>query len=71
MVYSVGLSLDGKLCAYPSDFANNITIFNTNTKENTYKLIGDKSTVSNIIFINNDEIFTTSKNKIKFWRLGR
>ena len=71
MVYSVGLSLDGKLCAYPSDFANNITIFNTNTKENTYKLIGDKSTVSNIIFVNNDEIFTTSKNKIKFWRLGR
>ena len=71
MVYSVGLSIDGKLCAYPSDFANNITIFNTHTKENTYKLIGDKSTVSNIIFVNNDEIFTTSKNKIKFWRLGR
>ncbi len=69
MVYSVGLSPDGKFCGYPSDFANNITIFNVNTHENIYRLIGDKSTISNIIFINDNTMFTSSKNKIKFWKL--
>ena len=69
MVYSVGVSPDGKLCAYPSDFANNITIFDVDTKENIYELTGDKSTISNIVFVNNSEIFTTSKDKIKFWKL--
>ncbi len=69
MVYSTGVSPDGKLCAYPSDFANNITIFNVDTKEDIYELSGDKSTISNIIFMNNSEIFTTSKDKIKFWKL--
>lgn len=69
MVYSVGISPDGKLCAYPSDFANNITIFDVDTKENIYELTGDKSTISNIVFISNNKIFTTSKDKIKFWKL--
>ncbi len=69
MVYSVGLSRDGKFCAYPSDFVNNITIFDVNSRENVYRLVGDKSTISNIIFMGDNTIFTTSKNKIKFWRL--
>ena len=69
MVYSTGVSPDGKLCAYPNDFANNITIFDVDTKEDIYELSGDKSTISNIIFMNNSEIFTTSKDKIKFWKL--
>jgi len=69
IVYSVGLSPDGKLCAYPSDFSNNITVFDVDTKENIYKLAGGKSTISNIVFVSNSEIFTTSKDKIKFWKL--
>ena len=69
MVYSVGLSIDGKICAYPSDFVNNITLFDVDSKENLYRLVGDKSTVSNIIFTSNSTIFTTSKNKIKYWRI--
>lgn len=71
MVYSVGLSPNGKICAYPSDFTNNITVFNVDTKEDLYKLTGDKSTISNIIFTSDSTLFTTSKNKIKFWKLGR
>ncbi|MFK5882113.1 MAG: WD40 repeat domain-containing protein [Sulfurospirillum sp.] len=71
MVYSVGLSPDGKMCAYPSDFVNSITIFDTSNKENVYKLVGDKSTISNIIFTGDKTLFTTSKNKIKFWRLKK
>ena len=69
MVYSTGLSPDGSICAYPSDFANNITIFDVNSRENLHELIGDKSTISNIIFTSDTTLFTTSKNKIKFWRL--
>ena len=69
MVYSTGLSPDGSICAYPSDFANNITIFDVNSREDLYELIGDKSTISNIIFTSDTTLFTTSKNKIKFWRL--
>ncbi len=69
LIYSVGLSPNGKLCGYSSDEKNNITIFNTQTQENLYKLIGDKSPISNIIFINENTLFTSSKNKIKFWRL--
>ncbi len=69
MVYSVGLSENGKLCAYPSDFANNITVFDVDSKSNLYRLVGDKSTISNIIFVGNKSIFTSSKNKIKFWKL--
>ncbi len=69
MVYSVGLSPDGSICAYPSDFVNNITIFDVQSGENLHRLVGDKSTISNIIFTSNNTIFTTSKNKIKFWRI--
>ncbi len=69
MVYSTGLSPDGSICAYPSDFANNITIFDVNSRENLHELIGDKSTISNIIFTSDTTLFTTSKNRIKFWRL--
>ena len=71
MVYSVGLSLDGKLCAYPSDFVNNIDIFDVKSGENLYRLVGDKSTISNIIFTKDNSVFTSSKNKIKFWRIKK
>ncbi len=69
LIYSVGLSPSGKLCGYSSDEKNNITVFNTQTQENLYKLTGNKSPISNIIFVNENSLFTSNKNKIKFWRL--
>jgi len=69
LVYSVGLSMDGKLCGYANNFKNDVVIFRVNGGENIYKLVGDKSPVSNIIFLNKDRILTTSKNKIKIWSL--
>ncbi len=69
LVYSTGLSEDGKFCGYASDFKNDVTIFRVNGGENTYKLVGDKSPVSNIIFLDDNTILTSSKNKIKIWRL--
>jgi len=69
LIYSVGLSPSGKLCGYSSDEKNNITVFNTQTQENLYKLTGNKSPISNIVFVNENSLFTSNKNKIKFWRL--
>ncbi len=69
LVYSVGLSKDGKLCGYPSSDKNEVTIFDTTTKENLFTLKGGKSFVSNIIFLDKNHIVTSAKNKIKFWNL--
>ncbi|NPA73758.1 MAG: WD40 repeat domain-containing protein [Epsilonproteobacteria bacterium] len=69
LVYSVGLSPSGKLCAYPSDNKNTISIFDVDSRENQYKLVNIESPVSNIVFLDDDHIVTSNNNKIKFWSL--
>jgi WD40 repeat protein len=63
LVYSVGLSPSGKLGAFASDEDNNVTVFNVNSKENLYKLTNNKTTLTNILFINENEVFVTSDDK--------
>jgi WD40 repeat protein len=71
LIYSVGLSPSGNLAGVASDEENNVTIFNTNTKENLYKLTENKSTLSNILFINENEIFISSDDKnINYYKLN-
>ena len=69
LIYSVGLSTLGKLCAYASDDKNNITVFKTESGEELYKLTGNKNPISNIVFTDSNTLFTTDKNEIKLWRL--
>lgn len=69
LIYSVGLSPLGRLCAYASDDKNNIVVFETENGENLYQLTGNKSPISNIIFADSSTLFTTNKNEIKLWRL--
>ncbi len=69
LVYSTGLSPSGKLCGYASDSKNNITIFDTFTKSNLYKLIKNDNPISNIIFLSEKRLITSDKNNIKFWSL--
>ncbi|MDX1807949.1 MAG: WD40 repeat domain-containing protein [Sulfurospirillaceae bacterium] len=69
LIYSVGLSPFGKLCAYASDDKNNIVVFETQNGEDLYKLSGNESPISNIVFADKNSLFTTNKNKIKFWKL--
>jgi len=69
LVYSTGLSPSGKLCGYASDSKNNITIFNVSSRENIDRLIKNDAPISNIIFLNEKNIITSDKNKIKFWSL--
>lgn len=71
LIYSVGLSPSGKFGAYASDEENNVTIFNTNTKENLHKLTHNKTTLTNILFINENEIFVTSDDeKVNYYKLN-
>ena len=69
--FIVALSPSGKLAAFASDEENNVTIFNTTTKENLYKLTQNKTTLTNILFINENEIFVSSDDeKINYYKLN-
>ena len=71
LVYSVGLSSSGKIGAFASDEDNNVTVFNINSKENLYKLTNNKTTLTNILFINENEVFVTSDDKkINYYKLN-
>ena len=71
LVYSVGLSPSGKIGAFASDEDNNVTVFNINSKENLYKLTKNKTTLTNILFINENEVFVASDDKkINYYKLN-
>jgi hypothetical protein len=57
LIYSVGLSPSGKRVGYASDENNDVTVFNTSTKTELGSFGGNKMTLSNIIFINENEFF--------------
>ena len=71
LIYSVALSPSTNLAAVASDEENNVTIFDTRTKENLYKLFQNKATLTNILFINENEIIVSSDDKkINFYKLN-
>ncbi len=71
LIYSVGLSPSGKIAGFANDEDNNITIFNTNTKEEYFVLKGHKSTLTNIVFINENELYSSSDtNEILYWKIN-
>ena len=58
------------MAAVASDEENNVTIFNVNSKENLYKLMQNKSTLTNILFVNENEIFVSSDDKqINYYKI--
>lgn len=70
LIYSVALSPSTNLAAVASDEENNVTIFNTKTKENLYKLFQNKATLSNILFLNENELFVASDDKeINYYKI--
>jgi len=69
-IYSVGLSPSGKRVAYSSDVHNNITLFNTQTKETIAEFSGNKSPLSKILFIDEDTFLVASaKNVINLYTI--
>jgi hypothetical protein len=70
LIYSAALSPSAKLGSFASDEENNVTVFNINTKENLYKLTQNRSTLTNILFINENEIFVSSDDKkINYYKI--
>lgn len=70
LIYSVGLSPSGKIAGYANNEENDITIFNTETKKELYILRGHKMTISNILFKNENELFSSSdSNEVYYWQL--
>ena len=70
LIYSAGLSPSGKIGGFAIDENNNIQLFNTDSKSDLYKLGSHKATISNILFIDEKELFTASDdNHINYWKL--
>lgn len=70
LIYSCALSPSGQVAAFASDEDNNVTVFNTKNKNELYTLTGTKMTLSNILFINEKEIFVSSDaNSINYYKL--
>ena len=70
LIYSAGLSPSGKIGAYASDEHNNVTVFNTETRSDMAKLGSHKASLTMILFINENELFTASDDDhINYWKL--
>jgi len=70
LIYSAGLSPSGKIGAFAKDEHNNVSLFNSSTKSDLYLLGEHKATISSILFITEDELFTASDDThINYWKL--
>ncbi|NOQ31945.1 MAG: PQQ-binding-like beta-propeller repeat protein [Helicobacteraceae bacterium] len=70
LIYSIGLSDSAKLAAYSSDEYNNVTLFNTSTKKVLGKFGDNKMTISNILFLGEDELFVAcDSNTINLYKI--
>ncbi len=71
LVYCVGIDKTGKYGAYAANEDNDIKVFNIETRENLYTLKGQKSTLTKIHFLNNNEIISSGEDEyILFWQLN-
>lgn len=71
LIYSAALSPSGKIGAFAADENNNVLLFDTSTKSNLETLGEHKATISSILFINEEELFTASDDThINYWNLN-
>lgn len=69
LVYSVGLSQDGKWGAFADGEENNIKVFSTSTKSEKILLKGQKSTLTQIKFVEENYIISSSEDpEIMVWK---
>ncbi len=70
LIYATGLSPSAKKVAFAMDEENNIWIYNISTKSRIALLKGQKSTLNNIIFIDEEKLISSSDdNVIMMWKL--
>lgn len=70
LVYSVGLSPSAKLGAFCFDEDNSAMVFDVDTKQNLFKLTNNKNVLSNILFLNENEVLVSSDDEnINYYKL--
>jgi len=70
LVYSVGLSTNGKTGIYSSDEHSTLQLFDTQTGKKTHQLIGHYAIPTTIKFYDNKSLFSAGyENKIFYWRI--
>jgi len=71
LVYCVGLSPNGKTGVYSSGEENDLQLFNTKTKQLGDILVGHKTPINQIKFVNDKEFYSVgSRNDIFYWKLN-
>ena len=61
-IYCVGLSKDAKLGAASINDKNDVAVFDTVSKEDRYQLVGNRSKITSIIFLNDKEVLVAANN---------
>jgi len=70
LLYSCGLSPKAKIGAIAYNEKNEVLIFDVNTKDKLYNLKGQKATLTQILFINKNEVFVSSDDSnINYFKL--
>ena len=70
LIYATGLSPSAKRVAFAMDEENNISIYTRSTKAKIAELQGQKSTLNNIIFKDENTLFSSSDDEtVMMWRL--
>jgi hypothetical protein len=70
LIYSAGLSPSGEVAGIASTEDNEVSIFNTKTKKDLHLLKGNKTTLTNIIFINEKEVLVSSDDeRINYYKI--
>lgn len=70
LVFCVGLTPSGNLGIYSSGEENALQLFDIKTKVKYDRLVGHKNIVNNIAFINEKELFSSSRgNSVYYWKL--
>jgi WD40 repeat protein len=70
LIYSAGLSPSAILGAIAYNEDNEISIFNTNTKKDLHILKENKTTLTNILFISETEVLTSSDDeRINYYKI--
>jgi len=64
LIYSVGLSKTATLAAFQSSEDNDVTLFNTKSREILVILEGNKMNISKILFLNEKELLISSDNSV-------
>jgi len=70
LIYSAALSPSNKIAAIAVNENNDVRVFDTHSKANLHMLLNNPATLTNILFINEQEVFVASDHeKINYYKI--